>query len=184
MQLSPGSKLLQLGPEKGVEPVLSLLQHACDSDTPAHLRSRFASDFNAFIKQWQVAYEADSVASAEHVQALQKVSSPLTVHRARSAGERHRRKKYPVPGVHSFTKTSKEFAAETEKPPATISGRLDRLASRINDRPQQQQQQQVHKLHQQQNLRNPLVPPAIQEEPLEPLRSVMLENDRRRLAAA
>jgi hypothetical protein len=87
MQLSPGSKLLQLGPEKGVEPVLSLLQHACDRDTPAHLRSRFASDFNDFIKQWQVAYEADAVASAEHVQALQKVSSPLTVHRAKSAGE-------------------------------------------------------------------------------------------------
>jgi hypothetical protein len=113
LQLSPGSNLSQLGPEKGVQPVLSLLQHACDRDTPAHLHSRFASDFNAFIKQWQVAYEADAVASAEHVQALQKVSSPLTVHRAKSAGERHRRKKYPVPGVHSFTKTSKEVAAET-----------------------------------------------------------------------
>jgi hypothetical protein len=93
MQLSPGSKHLQLGPEKGVEPVLSFLQHACDRDTPVHLRSRFASDFNAFIKQWQVAYETDAVASAEHVQALQKVSSPLTVHQAQSAGERHLRNK-------------------------------------------------------------------------------------------
>jgi hypothetical protein len=117
-------------------------------------------------RDFLVAYEADAVASAEHVQALQKVSSPWTVHQAKSAGERHRRKKYPVPGVHSFTKTSKEVAAEAEKPPATISGHLDRLASRTNDRPQQQQQQQqVHKLHQlqQQSLRNPLVPPAIQE---------------------
>jgi hypothetical protein len=214
MQLSPGSKLLQVGPEKGIEPISALLHHVCKNETPAHLRSKFARELDAFVKHWQVSYATDAVHSKEHVQEFERAAGPMTVHRIRSACEkRQKRKTQKDDGVQSFSKTPKELAAEAAKLPATISGRLDRLATtmegrvlraiRNEDRAQaavrapehaqpqraqqaqeEQQRRQQQQQQQQQRLRNPFCPPVLHEEPLALLRSVMLERDRRRLAAA